>query len=67
MSEDLEELDKLARDFIIGYVPLTPEQKEILAKIKRLETECNVLEARKKRIERVLNILHIQLAEGRKQ
>ena len=60
-KENLEQLDRLAQKFIIGHAPLTTEQKDILFKIRQVETQCNVLECRKKRLERILTVLYSRL------
>jgi len=60
-KDKIEQLDRLAQKFIIGHVPLTHEQKNILKDIRYLETQIQVLETRKKRMERVLTVLYGRL------
>jgi hypothetical protein len=60
-KDKIEELDGLAQKFIIGYNPLTHEQKNILKDIRYLEAQIQVLEKTKKRMERVLAVLYGRL------
>lgn len=61
MSRELKELETLAEEFIIGYVPLTPKQKRIKRNIDQLEAEWKRIMDRQKRIERVLTVLYSKL------
>jgi len=61
MSEQIEELDRLAQKFIIGHVPLTDEQREILLNIRELETRLHAMDVQRKRIERILTVLYNRL------
>jgi len=60
---EIEELEALAKDFIIGYVPLTEEQKEIILNIEKMQMALKTCIVRTERIERVIQALYLKLAE----
>jgi len=61
-NKELEELERLAKDFIIGYEPLTDKQKEILENIEAMESQLAISKRKVARIERVINALYQALA-----
>ncbi len=59
----IEELEEIARQFIIGYVPLNEKQKGILIDIRQMEEQREALNRRIDRYDKVIQLLYIQLTE----
>jgi len=57
----LEELEEIAKRFILGYDPLTDEQMQTLHDIKRMEEEREGLQRKIQRYDRVIKMLYIKL------
>ena len=64
-SKDLEELEYLAKQFIVGYQPMTDKQKEILENIGAMELQLSATTRKKHRIERVIDALYKALSDDR--
>ena len=60
----IKELEELAREFIIGYAPLTEKQQGILVSIRAAEERREALVRKVKRYDRVIQVMYKQLAEG---
>ena len=60
-NKDLEELEYLAEQFIIGTSPLTTEQQEIIENIRAMEIQLAITEKKARRIVRVIDALHKHL------
>jgi len=57
----LEELEEIARKFILGYDPLTDEQMQTLHDIRRMEEEKEGLQRKIRRYDKVIEMLRIRL------
>ena len=60
-KKQIEELEYLEREFIIGVIPLTEKQKDILENIAAMELERERAVSRVKRYERVIAALRTHL------
>ena len=49
-KREIEELEILAREFIIGYANMSKEQKELYYLHKKLQKRLNILEIKRRRI-----------------
>jgi len=68
MSDDkhksqIEELEEIARRFIIGYAPLTEKQQGILIDIRQMEEKREGCKRLLDRYDRVIEILYQKLNE----
>jgi len=63
-GQDLDELEKLAKSFIIDYTPFTPRQKEIWENIQAMELELKRIESKKRRVKNIINLLWKAWKEG---
>ncbi len=61
-NKELEELERLAKEFIIGHEPLTTRQKEIFENIEAMESQLLISKRKVARIERVIDALHKALS-----
>jgi hypothetical protein len=59
----IKDLEKLAREFIIGYAPLTEKQQSLIISIKAAEQARDKLLLRAKRYDRVIQAMYRKLAE----
>ena len=62
--EEIEELEYLEQEFIIGMKPLTDEQKELLENIAAMELQRDIYLSRVKRYERVIDALRSRLVNS---
>ena len=62
-KEYLDELEELAKKFIIDYVPLSDEQSAMFDTIRELESRYRKLEAERSRIKRLLEELYKELTK----
>jgi hypothetical protein len=59
----IKELEELAREFIIGYAPLTEKQLGLIISIRAAEERRNALLNQVKRYDRVIAVMYRRLAE----
>ena len=62
--EEIEELEYLEQEFIIGVRPLSNEQKDLLENIAAMELQREIYLSRVKRYERVIDALRLRLANS---
>lgn len=62
-KKEIEELEKLASEFIIGHKPLSERQKELLEIAERLQNKLNALHREEKQIIRIINRVNNKLLE----
>lgn len=60
-SKQIDELDYLASEFIIGHKPLTDTQKEILLNIRAMESQLQITKTKAMRIQKVIDALYYNL------
>jgi len=63
-SEKFEELEKLASEFIIGYKPLSEQQKIMLVTIEKLQRELDLQKGICKKIEQIIDAIRQEIAKG---
>ena len=56
--KQIDELEYLAEQFIIGHTPLTEEQKETLENIRAMESQLQITKIKVIRIEKVIDALY---------
>ena len=67
MSErrkQIEELEYLEKEFIIGMEPLTEEQKDLLENIAAMGAQLEIHERKVRRYERVIDALRIRFVNS---
>ena len=60
-KEELEELEEIAKSFIIGFSPLTEEAREIVRKIELVKDGIKACVLRTERLERMLQQYYLEL------
>jgi hypothetical protein len=64
MKSQIEELEDLARRFIIGYAPLTEAQRGFLIDIRQLEEQREHHKRILDRYDRIIEVLYQKLADS---
>ena len=59
-----QELEELAKKFIIGYAPLTPYQKQLYNHIDYIERQIELIDRRRKRLLKVWKAISFKLMNG---
>ena len=60
-EEELQELEEIAKSFIIGFSPLTKEAREIVRKIELVKDGIKSSVLRTERLERMLQQYYLEL------
>jgi hypothetical protein len=63
---EMEELEELAKKFIIGYTPLTAREKELYRHIAYIEEQIRLIDMRRRRLLDVWKAISVKLAAQRK-
>jgi len=67
MNEELRELEELAKEFIIGYEELSKEKIELLANIRKMEHERDILLNKVQRYNNILTKMYLEFAEPERE